>query len=59
MKIYLDQNVLIINTIILGMMAGRVNVLSQRGVDEKEQWKAFRENFLPYASDLFRKFCRP
>jgi len=34
---------LIINTVVMGMMAGRVNVLSQKGVDEKEQWKAFKK----------------
>ena len=30
------------NAVILGMMAGRINILSQKGVDEKEQWKAFK-----------------
>jgi len=34
---------LIINSIILGMMAARVNILSQRGIDEKEKWKAFKK----------------
>ena len=35
--------ILIVNTVVMGMMAGRVNVLSQKGVDEKEQWKAFKK----------------
>lgn len=34
---------LIINGVITGMMAARVNVFSQKGVDEKEQWKAFKK----------------
>jgi len=34
---------LFINAIILGMMAYRVNVFSQKGVDEKERWKAFKK----------------
>lgn len=34
---------LIINTVILGMMSARVNILSQKGVDEKEKWKAFKK----------------
>ena len=35
--------ILIVNTVVMGMVAGRVNVLSQKGVDEKEQWKAFKK----------------
>ena len=34
---------LIINAIILGMMAARVNVFSQKGIDEKTQWEAFKK----------------
>ena len=34
---------LLINTVILGMMSARANVLSQKGVDEKERWKAFKK----------------
>ena len=34
---------LIINGIIFGIMAAKVNVFSQRGVDEKEKWKAFKK----------------
>lgn len=32
-----------INAIITGMMAHRINVLTQKGVDEKEKWKAFKK----------------
>ena len=35
--------VLTINAIITGIMAGRVNILTQKGIDEKEQWKAFKK----------------
>ena len=35
--------ILTINTIVLAMMAAKVNVLSQKGVDEKEKWKAFKK----------------
>ena len=35
--------ILIVNAILLGMMAYRINVLSQKGVDEQEQWKAFKK----------------
>ena len=35
--------VLIINSIILGIMAYKTNVFSQKGVDEKQQWKAFKK----------------
>ena len=34
---------LIINGVVLGIMSYRVNILSQKGVDEKEQWKAFKK----------------
>lgn len=34
---------LFINAIILGIMSYRVNVFSQKGVDEKEKWKAFKK----------------
>ena len=34
---------LIINGIILGIMASRVNVFSQQGVDEREKWNAFEK----------------
>lgn len=34
---------LIANAIILGIMSAKVNVFSQKGVDEKEQWKAFKK----------------
>ena len=34
---------LIINAVITGIMAGSVNVFTQKGVDEKEQWKAFKK----------------
>ena len=34
---------LFINAIILGMMSYKVNVFSQKGVDEKEKWKAFKK----------------
>ena len=34
---------LIVNGVIAGMMAARVNVFTQKGVDEKEQWKAFKK----------------
>ena len=33
----------VVNAIILGMMAYRVNVFSQKGIDEKEKWKAFKK----------------
>lgn len=32
-----------INAVVLGMMSYKVNVFSQKGVDEKEQWKAFKK----------------
>lgn len=35
--------VLGINGIVTAMMAHRINVLTQKGVDEKEQWKAFKK----------------
>lgn len=35
--------ILTINAIVLGMMSYKVNVFSQKGVDEKEQWKAFKK----------------
>lgn len=35
--------ILIINAVVLGMMSAKVNVLSQKGVDEKEQWKTFKK----------------
>lgn len=34
---------LIINAVVVGMMSAKVNILSQKGVDEKEQWKAFKK----------------
>lgn len=34
---------LIINAVVFGMMACKINVFSQKGVDEKEQWKAFKK----------------
>lgn len=34
---------LIVNAVILGMMSARVNVFTQKGVDESEQWKAFKK----------------
>ena len=34
---------LIVNAIILGIMSAKVNVFTQKGVDEKEQWKAFKK----------------
>lgn len=34
---------LFVNTVILGMMSYKVNVFSQKGVDEKEKWKAFKK----------------
>lgn len=34
---------LIINAIIIGKMVSKVNVFTQKGVDEKEQWKAFKK----------------
>ncbi len=35
--------VLGINAIIVGMMAYKTNAFTQKGVDEKEQWKAFKK----------------
>lgn len=35
--------ILIVNGVITGMVAGKVNVFTQKGVDEKEQWKAFKK----------------
>ena len=34
---------LIINAIILGIMSWKVNIFSQKGIDEKEKWKAFKK----------------
>ena len=34
---------LAVNAITLGIMANKVNILSQKGVDEKEQWEAFKK----------------
>ena len=34
---------LVANAVMLGIMSGKVNILTQKGVDEKEQWKAFKK----------------
>lgn len=34
---------LFLNTIITGLIATKINVLSQKGIDEQEQWKAFKK----------------
>lgn len=34
---------LLINSILTGMMAHRLSILTQKGVDEKEQWKSFKK----------------
>lgn len=34
---------LTINAVITGMMSAKVNVFTQKGVDEKEKWKAFKK----------------
>lgn len=34
---------LIINGIIVGKIASKINILTQKGVNEKEQWKAFKQ----------------
>lgn len=35
--------ILIINAVVVGMMSVKINILSQKGVDEKEKWKAFKK----------------
>ena len=35
--------ILFINAIIVGIMSAKVNILTQKGIDEKEQWKAFKK----------------
>ena len=34
---------LVINAVITGMMSAKINVFTQKGVDEKEKWKAFKK----------------
>ena len=34
---------LIINAVLVGMMSSKINVFTQKGVDEREQWKAFKK----------------
>ena len=37
------MSMLIINAVILAIMSSRINVFSQKGIDEREQWKAFKK----------------